>query len=97
MLRPSPNSSTSSATVTDPPSTTPARRTPELDYIDDPIAGAPGADLLLHLTEWPQLSHVDPHRLASRAANPKVIDGRGPLNAETWREAGWTVRSLGRP
>lgn len=25
------------------------------------------------------------------------IDVRGTLDTETWREAGWTVRSLGRP
>ncbi|MDV9189584.1 hypothetical protein R6L23_15410 [Streptomyces sp. SR27] len=24
------------------------------------------ADLLLHLTKWPQVSHIDPHRLAGR-------------------------------
>ncbi|MEV0125985.1 UDP-glucose/GDP-mannose dehydrogenase family protein [Streptomyces sp. NPDC050703] len=85
-------------TVTDPQAIDNARKThPELDYIDDPIAAVQDTDLLLHLTEWPQFSHVDPHRLASLAASPKVIDGRGTLNTETWREAGWTVRSLGRP
>ncbi|MFF1378034.1 UDP-glucose dehydrogenase family protein [Streptomyces sp. NPDC058308] len=85
-------------TVTDPRALDNARKThPELDYIDDPIVAVQDSDLLLHLTEWPQYSHVDPHRIASRAASPKVIDGRGTLNTETWREAGWTVRSLGRP
>ncbi|MGY4907260.1 UDP-glucose dehydrogenase family protein [Streptomyces sp. 900116325] len=85
-------------TVTDPQALDNARKThPELNYIDDPIAAVQDADLLLHLTEWPQFSHVDPHRLAVRAASAKVIDGRGTLNADTWREAGWTVRALGRP
>ncbi|QDQ09477.1 UDP-glucose dehydrogenase family protein [Streptomyces spectabilis] len=85
-------------TVTDPQALGNARKThPELDYADNPIAAVQDADLLLHLTEWPQYSHVDPLRLASRAASPKVIDGRGTLSAETWCEAGWTVRSLGRP
>ncbi|MFJ2218376.1 UDP-glucose dehydrogenase family protein [Streptomyces sp. NPDC101062] len=85
-------------TVTDPQSLDNARKVhPELDYIDDPIAAVQDADLLLHLTEWPQYSHVDPHRLAARAASPQVIDGRGTLNAVTWREAGWTFRALGRP
>lgn len=85
-------------TVTDPQAVDNARKQhPELDYIDDPIAAVQDADLLLHLTEWPQFSHVDPHRLASHAASPKIIDGRGTLDTETWRAAGWTVRSLGRP
>ncbi|MEU3047515.1 UDP binding domain-containing protein [Streptomyces sp. NPDC006984] len=86
------------ATVTDPQALDNARKQhPELNYVDDPIAAVQDADLLLHLTEWPQYSHIDPHRLAARTASPKVIDGRGTLNADTWREAGWTVRALGRP
>ncbi|MGW1616652.1 UDP binding domain-containing protein [Streptomyces sp. NPDC002285] len=85
-------------TVTDPQALDNARKThPELDYVEDPIAAVQDADLLLHLTEWPQYSHVDPHRLAARTASPKVIDGRGTLNADTWRKAGWTVCALGRP
>ncbi|WP_033328375.1 UDP-glucose dehydrogenase family protein [Streptomyces yerevanensis] len=86
------------ATVTDPQALDNARKTrPELDYIDDPIAAVQDSDLLLHLTEWPQYSHIDPHRLAARTTTPRVIDGRGTLNADTWREAGWAFRALGRP
>ena len=85
-------------TVTDPQALDNARKQhPELDYVDDPIAAVQDADLLLHLTEWPQYSYIDPHRLAARASTPRVIDGRGTLNADTWRKAGWTVRALGRP
>ncbi|MFF2131779.1 UDP-glucose dehydrogenase family protein [Streptomyces olivochromogenes] len=85
-------------TVTDPQALDNARKIhPELDYTDDPIAGARDADLLLHLTEWPQFSHIDPARLAALVATPNIIDGRGTLNPETWREAGWTYRALGRP
>jgi UDPglucose 6-dehydrogenase len=85
-------------TVTDPQALDNARKVhPELDYLDDPIAAVQDADLLLHLTEWPQYSHVNPHRLAARAATPRVIDGRGTLTADRWRAAGWTFRALGRP
>ncbi|MET7608179.1 UDP-glucose dehydrogenase family protein [Streptomyces avermitilis] len=85
-------------TVTDPQALDNARKThPGLDYVDDTIAAVQDADLLLHLTEWPQFSHVEPHRLAARAASLRVVDGRGTLNADSWREAGWTFRALGRP
>jgi nucleotide sugar dehydrogenase len=85
-------------TVTDPKALDNARKAhPELDYIEDPIVAVEDTDLLLHLTEWPQFSHIDPQRLAVRAANAKVIDGRGTLNPARWREAGWTYRALGRP
>ncbi|MEU9367661.1 UDP-glucose/GDP-mannose dehydrogenase family protein [Streptomyces avermitilis] len=85
-------------TVTDPQALDNARKThPELDYADDPIAAAHNADLLLHLTEWPQFSHIEPAQLAALVATPNLIDGRGTLNPESWREAGWTYRALGRP
>ncbi|MFI1360975.1 UDP binding domain-containing protein [Streptomyces sp. NPDC020898] len=85
-------------TVTDPRALDNARKThPELDYIDDPIAAVQDADLLLHLTERPPFSPIDPHRLATRAGQPRVIGSLGTLNPATWREAGWTFRALGRP
>ncbi|KND34708.1 UDP-glucose dehydrogenase family protein [Streptomyces acidiscabies] len=85
-------------TVTDPKALDNARKLhPELDCVEDPIAAVQDADLLLHLTEWAEFGHIDPHRLAHRPTAPKVVDGRGTLNADTWREAGWTVRALGRP
>ncbi|WP_328674880.1 UDP-glucose dehydrogenase family protein [Streptomyces sp. NBC_00343] len=87
-----------SVTVTDPHALDNARKLhPELAYVDDPIAAVQDADLLLHLTEWPQFTQVDPRHLAACTAAPKVIDGRGTLDADTWRKAGWTFRALGRP
>ncbi|MCX4822791.1 UDP-glucose/GDP-mannose dehydrogenase family protein [Streptomyces sp. NBC_01142] len=47
-------------------------------------------------TEWAEFGHIDQHRLAHRAAQTLVIDGRGTLNPDTWTEAGWTYRALGR-
>ncbi|MDT0616455.1 nucleotide sugar dehydrogenase [Streptomyces lancefieldiae] len=87
-----------SVTVTDPKARDNARKLhPALDYADDPIPAAQDADLLLHLTEWPAYRHIDPARLSSRVANPKVIDARGTLTADDWRAAGWIYRALGRP
>ncbi|MFJ5635176.1 UDP binding domain-containing protein [Streptomyces goshikiensis] len=68
-----------------------------LAYADGPIAAAQDADLLQHLTEWPACRHIDPVRFAARVTNPKVIDARGILNADDWRDAGWIYRALGRP
>ncbi|WP_331728670.1 UDP binding domain-containing protein [Streptomyces sp. NBC_00158] len=85
-------------TVTDPKALDNARKVhPELDYVDDPITAVDDTDLLLHLTEWHHYSHIDPKRLASRPKTPKVIDARGTLNTDQWREAGWITRTLGRP
>lgn len=84
-------------TVTDPEALDNARKLhPELDYTEDPIAAVQDADLLLHLTEWPQFTHIDPKRLANRTTNPKVTDTRGTLNTDQWRDAGWFIRVLER-
>ncbi|MFC8260416.1 UDP-glucose dehydrogenase family protein [Streptomyces sp. NPDC057291] len=85
-------------TVTDPRALDKVRKDcPELACADDAVAAAEGADLLLHLTEWPQFADVDPARFTAQAACPVLIDGRGTLDAERWRAAGWIVRALGRP
>ncbi|MFI1199766.1 UDP-glucose dehydrogenase family protein [Streptomyces sp. NPDC020883] len=84
-------------TITDPKALDNARKLhPELDYVEDPIAAVEDADLLLHLTEWHQFTHIDPKRLATRTNSPKVVDARGTLNTDQWREAGWITRTLGR-
>ncbi|MEU3718584.1 UDP binding domain-containing protein [Streptomyces californicus] len=70
---------------------------PELDYVEDPIAAVDDADLLLHLTEWHHFATIDPERLATRTTTPKIIDARGTLDTDQWREAGWMSRTLGRP
>ncbi|MFE0422176.1 UDP-glucose dehydrogenase family protein [Streptomyces sp. NPDC058953] len=83
-------------TVTDPRALDNARKLhPELDYAEDPVAAAEDADLVLHLTEWHQFSHLDPEQVATRTASPKIIDARGTLNTDQWREAGWLIRTLG--
>ena len=83
-------------TVYDPMALDNARKLyPQLDYADDATAAVEGAALLLHLTEWPEFSQLDPHHLSGRVASPQVIDGRGTLDPVHWREAGWTYRALG--
>ncbi|MFJ1957703.1 nucleotide sugar dehydrogenase [Streptomyces microflavus] len=83
-------------TVTDPEVLDNARKLhPELEYAEDPLAAVEDADLLLHLTEWHQFSTIDPRRLATRTTTSKVIDARGTLNTDQWRDAGWIIRTLG--
>ncbi|MGW2395912.1 UDP-glucose dehydrogenase family protein [Kitasatospora sp. NPDC001664] len=85
-------------TVSDPRALDNARKAlPHLGYLDDPTEALTGADLLLHLTEWPDYTHLDPAALAPLPATPRVLDARHTLDPATWRTAGWTYRALGRP
>lgn len=73
-----------------------ARVKPRLRYADSVPEAASGAELLLHLTEWPDYSALDPGALAAVVARPVMIDARCTLDRELWRSAGWSVRVPGR-
>jgi len=69
---------------------------PTLTYATDAASCAHDADLLLHLTAWPEFAEVDPAKLISEVRSPLLLDGGNCLDFAAWRAAGWTVRGLGR-
>jgi len=70
---------------------------PDLDHVPDVESAVEGADIVLHLTEWPQYREIDPAWLGAIVRRPVLIDARNALPHARWREAGWTVRCLGSP
>ena len=40
---------------------------------------------------------ITPDVLADVVRHKNIIDGRNVLNPDTWRDAGWHFRALGRP
>jgi UDPglucose 6-dehydrogenase len=70
---------------------------PELIYVANLESALRDADLVLHLTEWPQFVEMDPHWAASLVRRRVVIDGRNRLDPDRWAGAGWTVQGVGRP
>ena len=85
-------------TVYDPEAMDNARKAfPLLGYALTAEDALRGADLVLHLTEWPQFRAIDPERAATLVARPRIVDGRGVLDAGRWAAAGWRFRALGTP
>ncbi|MEU9447346.1 UDP-glucose/GDP-mannose dehydrogenase family protein [Streptomyces sp. NPDC048277] len=85
-------------TVYDPEALDNARKAfPLLGYALSAEEALRGADLVLHLTEWPQFREIDPERAATLVGRPRIVDGRGALDADRWTAAGWHFRALGRP
>ncbi|MEU4094679.1 UDP-glucose/GDP-mannose dehydrogenase family protein [Streptomyces sp. NPDC026673] len=85
-------------TVFDPEAMDNARKAyPALGYAVSAPDAVRGADLVLHLTEWPQFGALDPAELAAATARPRIIDGRGFLDGARWAAAGWEFHALGRP
>ncbi len=54
------------------------------------------ADIVLHLTEWPEFRNLDPAELGPLVRHKIIIDGRLKLNGPAWREAGWKLVQIGR-
>jgi UDPglucose 6-dehydrogenase len=83
--------------VYDPRATgTAARLFPTLTYADSALEACRGADLVLHLTEWPEFRKISPSDLDDVVRGRRLFDGRNVLDLEAWRSAGWTARAVGR-
>ena len=73
-----------------------ANRFPTLTYADSALDACRDADLVLHLTEWPEFRALSPAELDGVVRRKQILDGRNLLDADRWREGGWTFRSMGR-
>jgi UDPglucose 6-dehydrogenase len=86
-----------SVVVYDPQANDTARAVfPTLDYAGSALEAAQGADLVLHLTEWPEFREVDIEAVGAGVRRKQILDGRNALDLDAWRSAGWTARGVGR-
>jgi UDPglucose 6-dehydrogenase len=84
-------------TVYDPRAGATARAAyPTMSYADDPVEACREADLVMHMTEWPEFREVDIEQVSGVVAHKRLLDGRNVLDLAAWRDAGWTARGLGR-
>lgn len=84
-------------TVHDPVATASAARLlPELQYEVSAVKAAVGADLVMHLTKWPEYRLIDPDTFSAVVARRSIIDAWSVLDEQRWRSAGWDLRALGR-
>ncbi|MDM7884922.1 UDP-glucose/GDP-mannose dehydrogenase family protein [Curtobacterium sp. RHCKG23] len=85
-------------TLWDPEANETARRSfPTLSYAASKEDAVEGADVVLVLTEWDDIVQASPTALGALVGRRTVIDARNCLPVADWVEAGWSVRSLGRP
>ncbi|HLT60679.1 MAG TPA: UDP binding domain-containing protein, partial [Microlunatus sp.] len=75
-----------------------ARLTPREGFtqVADVTSAVRDADIVLHLTEWPEFRDLDPAELGAIAKNKIIIDGRLKLPGSAWRAAGWKLVQIGR-
>ncbi|MCB5169927.1 UDP-glucose/GDP-mannose dehydrogenase family protein [Streptomyces bambusae] len=68
---------------------------PQLTTAEDPLRAAAGAQILLHLTEWPQYRSINPADVAAVMDTPRIIDARTVLDRTAWEAAGFHHLALG--
>jgi UDPglucose 6-dehydrogenase len=69
---------------------------PTLAYAPSAVDAAVDADVVLHLTEWPEFREMHPSVLSDVVRERRIVDGRNALDSGLWRGEGWTYRALGR-
>ena len=70
---------------------------PNLEYHSDVIECAKDADLLLILTEWPEVKNMDLNKLKSVMKCPVIVDGRNLFDPADMQTRGFTYHCVGRP
>lgn len=69
---------------------------PTLNYATSVTEACENADAVLVLTEWAEFAALEPADLEGVVRARVVVDGRNCLDAQVWRNAGWSYRGLGR-
>ena len=70
---------------------------PNLEYHSDVIECAKDADLLLILTEWPEVKNMDLNKLKGVMKCPVIVDGRNIFDPADMQTRGFTYHCVGRP
>jgi UDPglucose 6-dehydrogenase len=63
---------------------------------DSALAALEGADAAVLVTEWDEFAGLDWNEVASRMANPLLVDGRNFLDPSVLRSAGFEYEGIGR-
>jgi UDPglucose 6-dehydrogenase len=69
---------------------------PGLSYSADPMDCVKDADLLLVLTEWPEVRELDLAKVREVMRCPVIVDGRNIFDPAEARKLGFTYHSIGR-
>jgi len=72
-----------------------AAQHPELTYAPTLHAALNHADVLPHLTDWPD-TDTSVRPLSSRPSATHTSSTAAPLDLDAWQAAGWTYRAIGR-
>jgi UDPglucose 6-dehydrogenase len=70
---------------------------PTVEMRGSALEAVEGADAAVLVTEWPEFAELDWGEVASRMANPLLIDGRNFIDPAAVRAGGLIYEGIGRP
>jgi UDPglucose 6-dehydrogenase len=68
-----------------------------VEWCNDPVTAAAGADAVALLTDWPQYQTLPYRKIAATMNTPLIFDGRNCLHRDIMRENGFQYYPMGRP
>jgi UDPglucose 6-dehydrogenase len=71
------------------------RSHPDIKFVDELANNVRGIDVIVLGTAWPEYRDLDPDELGKLVAHKNIIDGRGFLDRNLWRSAGWNYLEIG--
>lgn len=80
----------------DPTAKKPYAAYPWIEVMASPLKVCDGANVLAVLTEWKEFALIEANEVGKRLSEKMVVDGRNVLNRESWQQAGFTYRGVGR-
>lgn len=69
----------------------------QIEWCNDPVTAAAGADAIALCTDWPQYTTQPFRKLAATMNSPIIFDGRNCLHRDVMRENGFQYYPMGRP
>ena len=69
----------------------------EVEWCQDPVTAAAGADAVALLTDWPQYTTLPFRKISATMNTPLIFDGRNCLHRDVMRESGFQYYPIGRP
>jgi UDPglucose 6-dehydrogenase len=69
----------------------------QIEWVNDPVTAAAGADAIALCTDWPQYTTQPFRKIAATMNSPIIFDGRNCLHRDVMRENGFQYYPMGRP
>jgi UDPglucose 6-dehydrogenase len=69
---------------------------PDINYCDDPLNACAGADLVIIVTEWPEIAKLNISDMALNVSHKNIVDLRNLFSVQEYKKYSFNYLNLGR-